>query len=464
MKLSLNTSELIKPSSLFITFCICFCAFTMDLWRAWHTDQTNFVWDVANYYSYLPAKFCNNNSFDFKAGNQVYLPDSPLGKKMPKVTYGMSILYAPFFALGYKVAYNQKSELDGFSEPFRTCIHWGSIFYGLLGLIFLRKFLLKFFSEWVTLFTLAISFFGTTLFYYTMGNSEMSHAYLFCLLSAFLLVAYNWHEKVTWTRTIFIGILLGIISLIRPTEILVGMIFVLWGVNGFASLKENIQKFLQYKWHVVVMFIVIFLLWLPQFLFWKEHAGKYFFFSYGDEKFFWTDPQIINILFSYRKGWITYSPLILLVFVGFFFMRDDVKKLRPVILGLLILNIYMLSCWWDWFFGGGFGARGFTQHIAYLSIPIASFCQFVITSSFFKGLWNYLRLLLIAFIFSGISLSIGQTYQYVKLYIHFNSMTNKAYWYVFGKYYLNPDEQGAWWGMIKEPDYQKLKSGENRDQ
>src|SRR3954468_6842446 len=101
----------------------------MDLWRAWHTKQTNFVWDIANYYSYLPAKFCNNNSFAFNPEVSQYLPASPKGEKISKVTYGMSILYAPFFALGYKIAINQNSPRDGFSEPFRTCIHWGSIFY-----------------------------------------------------------------------------------------------------------------------------------------------------------------------------------------------------------------------------------------------------------------------------------------------------------------------------------------------
>ncbi|MBK9284299.1 MAG: hypothetical protein IPM51_08235 [Sphingobacteriaceae bacterium] len=436
----------------------------MDLWRAWHFDQTNFVWDVANYYSYLPAKFCNNNSFDFKNGTEMYLPNGPNGQKMPKVTYGMSILYAPFFALGYKIAYNEKEALDGFSQPFRICIHWGSILYGLIGLIFLRNFLVKFFSEIVTVFTLAVCFFGTTLFYYTMGNSEMSHTYLFFLISGFLLLCYNWHEKVTWLRTTFIGILLGIISLIRPTEILVGAIFIFWGVNNFQSLKNNMQKFWQNKFHLVLIGLIILLIWIPQFLFWKNISGNYFFFSYGDEKFFWTDPQIINILFSYRKGWLTYSPLIWLVFIGFFFMKDEVKKLRPVILILLILNIYMLSCWWDWFFGGGFGARGFTQHIAYLSLPLASFFNFIFHSEKIKGLLNYLRLLVIAIVFSGISLSIGQTYQYVKLYIHFNAMSKESYWYIWGRYYLNEDEIGKWWGLIKSPDYEKLKSGEDRDQ
>jgi len=436
----------------------------MDLWRAWHFNQTNFVWDIANYYSYLPAKFCNNNSFDFKNGLEVYLPNGPDGEKISKVTYGMSILYAPYFALAYKIALNQGSPLDGFSEPFRTCIHWGSIFYALIGLILLRNFLIKFFNEAVVTITLAICFFGTTLFYYTMANSEMTHGYLFFLISGFLLATWHWHQKVTITKTVLLGFLIGIISLIRPTEILVGLIFVFWGVTGKEEFKNQISKFLKYKWHLVSMMVIVFLIWLPQLLFWKARTGSYFFFSYGDEKFFWGDPQIINILFSYRKGWLVYSPLISLVFIGFFFMKDEVKKLRPLILILLLVNLYMLSCWWDWFFGGGFGARAFCQHIAYLSLPIAAVCNYFINTEFTKKWMHHVKLLFFIIVFSGISFSVGNTYQFIKLYIHYNSTTKESYWYVFGKYYLDGEHEGKWWGKIKEPNYDKLRSGEDRDQ
>ncbi len=436
----------------------------MDLWRGWHFKETNFVWDVANYYSYLPAKFCNNNSFNFHNGNEDFLPASPLNEKMPKVTYGMSILYAPYFALAYKIAINQNSPRDGFSEPFATVIHWGSIFYSLFGLIFLRNFLIKFYNEFVVTVTLAICFFGTNLFYYTMAYSEMTHGYLFFLISAFLLTTYKWHEAPAIWKTFVIGLLLGIISLIRPTEILVALIFVFWNVNSRTAVKLQIAKFWKYKFHLLLMLILIILIWLPQLLFWKERTGSYFFFSYGDERFFWTDPQIINILFSYRKGWITYSPLIILVFAGFFFMKNESRKLRPVILSLLLINVYMLSCWWDWFFGGGFGGRPFTQHIAFLSLPLAACCNFFATESYFKQSLQFIRAIFFAVVFSGISLSVGQTYQYIKLYIHFNSTTKESYWHVFGKYYLDNHNAGIFWDKIKEPDYKKLQSGEDRTQ
>jgi hypothetical protein len=436
----------------------------MDFWRDWHKGKHNFIWDVAQYYAYLPAKFCNNDSFDFKNGVETYLPDAPLGGKMPKMTYGMSLMYAPFFGMGYKIAVNQDSPRDGFSEPFATCIHWGSILYGLLGLVLLRNFLIKFYSEKVVALTLAICFFGTTLFYYTLGNGEMSHSYLFFLISAFLLVTYHWHQSPSYRKSLLLGLILALIVLIRPTEIFLGLVFLFWNVSGFNELKERMGYFMKYKWHLLIMLALTVLIWIPQFMFWREKAGTYFYFSYEGERFFWTDPQIVNILFSYRKGWITWSPLIILVFLGFFFMKGAGRKLRPVILILLVLNVYVLSCWWNWFFGGSLGARGFTQHIAYLSLPLAACCHFFIESDNRKKYFVFLRVLFFAFVFSGMVLSVGQSYQFSQRYIHFDAMTKEAYWHVFGKYYMDEEEKNALWQKLKPHDDKKLRSGEDRNQ
>lgn len=436
----------------------------MDFWRLWHSGETGITWDVAQYYSYLPAKFCNNNSFNFTNGQEYNLPLSPRGERMPKFTYGMALLYSPFFALGYKVALNQKDPTDGYSEPFSTCLHWGSIIYGLLGLLLLRNFLVKYFDEKTTTLTLAIVFLGTNLFYYIVGWGEMSHGYLFFLNSALLLTVWHWHQKVTLARSFLIGLLIGIISLIRPSEIIVASIFVFWNVNGKREMKDQMLKLWQNKWHLMLMMFIGFLIWLPQLLFWKKMTGQYFYFSYTGERFFWTDPQVINILFSFRKGWLLYSPLVILAFIGFFFMKGEEKKLRPLLIILLISNIYILSCWWNWFFGGSFGARAFVQHLSWLAIPIAASCRFLMNPGNYRSFWQYGRYLFYAFVFCGIFLNLGQTYQYVNHMIHPTSMTKETYSLIFGKYYLNSNNKSAWWGTVKEADDQKLRSGEDRDQ
>lgn len=466
MKITLDKNLLAKPSVLLIIFCFCFSAVTMDLWRRWHFDQNNFVWDVANYYSYLPAKFLNNNSFEFKNDVDNFLGTSPTGQRISRGTYGMALMYSPFFALGYKVASNSNEQLTGFSEGFATCLHWGSIFYSLLGLIFLRNFLVKFFSEKTTTLTLVVVFFGTMLFYYTYGDSEMPHGYLFFLISSFLLANYHWQKKPRILLSIIIGIVFGLMVLIRPTEILNGFIFLLWGVKNFGDFKLQLNKLAKNWKFIILMAIAFIVIWIPQFIFWKQYTGTYFYSSYAalGEKFYWGDPQIMNILFSYRKGWVTYTPLILLAFAGFFFMKNEVAGFRWGVLLVLILNVYILSCWWDWFFGGCFGARGFCQHIAFLALPIASICNYFVEGVSKIRIFPVLKLVFIVFVFSGICFNVGQSYQYTKGLIHYNSMTSESYWLVFGKYELSGTYNGRYWNALKEPDYPKLKSGENRNQ
>jgi hypothetical protein len=459
--------KLNKLSIIFILAVTCFIVISMDAWRNWHKGQNTFSWDVANYYAYLPAYFGNNGSFEFNNPAFVddYLPKFPGdGKHIPKTTYGLALLYSPWYALGYKVAINQNDPRDGFSEPFATVLHWGTIFYTLLGLILLRNFLIKFYSEKVTTITLSVIFLGTSLFYYGVSIPEAPHSNLFLLFSAFLLVTYHWYQKQRFSLSVLLGFLLGLISIIRPTDLMIVFVFVFWSTEEKFSLKNKLMFFLKHYKHILIMMVAAILVWLPQMLFWKARTGQYLYFSYPGEQFFWGDPQIFNVLFSYRKGLFVYTPLIAFAFIGFFFMRNQLKGIRVVLLVLILLNIYIVSCWWDWFFGGCFAARAFVQHFAYLSIPLASLMAFVFETSASKIWSGALKLFTLLLVFLGIALNLFQSMQYTNGLIHHNSMSKKTYWLVFGKYKLNEQEQGEFWGSLKEPDYEKLRSGENRDQ
>lgn len=455
-----------KPTVIFFIFSVCFAFWFLDFWKPYNTAKkhNNFNWDIMNYYSYLPAKFCNNNSFDFHVGaDSLYLPIGPKDSFIPKTTYGMSLMYAPFFALGYKVAINQKSPLTGFSEPFATCIRWGSLFYVFMGLFFLRKFLLLWFSEMVTALTLFAVLYGTMLFNYTFSQSELTHGYLFALFSLFLYLTYRWHLEQKYILTLALGFVIGLIALIRPTEIFMLVFFVFWNVRSRAELKLKLRFLLGNYLHLLIILLVCVLLWVPQFLFWKEHAGTYFYFSYPGERFFWNDPQIVNILFSYRKGWVTYTPLVVAAFAGFVFIKNDFPLSKWVFILITALMVYVLSCWWDWCFGGCFGARAFCQYIAFLSIPLAFFIEFVFYSPktfLFKGL---LSACVLAFIFSCVCLNIGQTYQYNHSRIHPSGMTKKVYWEVFRTFQFRDDYVYQYWGGLKHPDYEAFKAGK-RDQ
>lgn len=456
-----------KPSIIFLIFCVCFAFWFVDFWAPYNSlkNGSSFQWDIFNYYSYLPAYFCNNGSFEFEPFiPNDFNPVGPLKTHLPKTTYGMSVMYAPFFAIAYKIAYNTGTPLNGFTREFVDLVHLGSIFYVIMGLFFLRKLLLVYFNETVTTITLFSVLFGSMLFMYTFSSSESAHGYLFCLFSIFLWLTYKWHLESKWSTTLAIGFVIGLISLIRPTEIIIVLFFIFWNVKTPQELLLKFRFFLSKYLHFVLIAAMGILIWIPQFIFWKHHTGNYLYFSYPGERFFWNDPQIFNILFSYRKGWITYTPLVVMAFVGFFFVKKDFPISKGLFVFLTALSVYVLSCWWDWFFGGCFGARGFCQNIAYLSFPIAFLIDaalFSLKKIPFKGL---LSLIVMAYVFSCVCLNVGQSYNYLHRKISPNAMSEKLYWEVFRTYNFKDDFHDTYWVYADEPDYEKLRSGEDRTQ
>ena len=84
------------------------------------------------------------------------------------------------------------------------------------------------------------------------------------------------------------------------------------------------------------LFIIIFfafLVWIPQLLYWKTVTGNYLFYSYADEGFFFLNPQILKGLFSYRNGWLIYSPVMFFALLGIPFLYRYAKDFfLPVML------------------------------------------------------------------------------------------------------------------------------------
>ena len=286
----------------------------------------------------------------------------------------------------------------------------------------------------------------------------MTHGHLFMLFSAQLLLTYHWYKEPTYAKSILLGLVMGLACLIRQTEVFAATIFVFWMTDSFSSLKERLFFFLKSYQHLLLMALVAVALWIPQFLFWKYKTGSYFYFSYPGERFFWNDPQIINVLFSYRKGWLVYSPLIMLAFIGFFLMKDELKKSRFILVTFILITIYMLSCWWDWHFGGCFCARGFMQYTAFLAIPIAAVVNYI--AHLQNKFTPYIQMTFFGIVFSGICLNIGQTYQYNSGLIHFDSMNRKTYWLIFNKYKLSQQETEKFWKELEVPNYKKMREGE----
>ncbi len=420
----------------------------------WNESKKIIGSDVASYYTFLPAIFIYDDlKLNFYDQNKpkfmmkVYFDILNNGKKFIKTTYGLSLLYSPFFFISHAVSCLTGNPADGYTYIYKIGLICSSIFYFGLGLFFLRKILLKYYSEFSTSLTLLVAGIGTNMLHYVIVEPAMPHVYNFCLIILFIYATIKWHDKPGWLNSLLIGVIGGLIILIRPTNILVILLFVFWNINSRASAKAQFQKFIKNYYLILFIIAIGFVFWIPQFFYWHYMTGDYFFISYGDRAYFFlNDPEITNILFSYRKGWLLYTPLMIFALIGVFFLyRYNNKRFIPVLI-FTFANIYLLASWCFWWFGGSFGSRGFIDSYGVMAIPMAAFFTWCFRQKIM------IRLLFVIVVFILIWFNTFQVRQYYRGAIHWSDMTKKAYWETF----LSLKKTKRFPSLLEKPPYNEV--------
>lgn len=438
-----------------VLFLIIAATFWYQLFSKRWLKKEVIVWDVSTYYVYLPATFIYKDySYCFtKNFPAQYVWHTEDCKTIPvKMSMGMAMLYAPFFIVAHLLAPYTGYPPDGYSQIYHLAINLCALSYFMLGLIYLRKWLRRYFSDITVGISILLITIGTNLWHYAGEETGMSHVYNFSLIVLWIYTLEKWLEKPVWKYTFLLGVLTGIITLIRPTNAIIIVLFALWQVSSWKTLQFRLV-FLWQQWHKILpMTVFALLVWLPQMFYWNYVANKWFYYSYGEEGFFFTKPKILKGLFSYRKGWLVYNPVIWISVAGMYFLYTH-QRLRGFLLGTVVLMsifIYITFSWWCWWYGGSYGGRVMIDVYFFCTIPIASITEKIVTD---KKVWIK---------YSGIALgvfliyhSIFQTFQYNSSAIHSDSMNKTLYWKQFLKY--KPIEGRD--SLLTPPNYQKALKG-----
>ncbi len=407
--------------------------------------------DVVEYYQYLPGLFVHHDlNFGFLKqntqswGHKFWLLKSPTGRTVGRMSIGMAMVYMPFFLAAHALAPLLGFAADGFSLPYQVSVVVAGLFYFLAGLYLLALFLLRYFKPYPIFLGLLILIFGSNLYHYLTSETGMPHVAGFGLLAAFIYFTARYFDSPSIKRIIVPALLYGLICLIRPSGVIAILLFVLYDVSSVKILKSRILFLVSHLHHLAVMIALFLVVWFPQLLYWKIQTGSWLFFTYGlkNEAFFFTNPQIINQLFSYRNGWLVYSPIMVLAFTGLFISYKRFKGLANPVLIYMLLNIYILSSWWCWWFVS-FGNRAYIESYALMAIPMVGFISFVIAR-----IWFY-RVLFTAVIGLFVFINFLQTNQFRNGALHYDSMTKEAYWYHF---FTRWGEDGYYRRLVP-PDY-----------
>lgn len=398
-------------------------------------------WDFFGYYLYLPATFVYHDlgiedhswldgiHSKYKPSTTAYQTSPGKdGKQIIIYNIGLAIIYTPGFLVADAIADGSAYARDGFSKPYQLAPQITAFLFTLLGIFMFRKICLLFFSDGLTALLLPIILIGTNYFFQVTYDGVMPHNFLFTLNCFVLWYTIKWHETRKLKHIALLALFLGFATICRPTDLIWIIVPVFWGVYDKASF---IEKWTYLKSHVstalTFLFILIAMLFI-QLAYVKYASGNFFAINKHGESFSFFDPYTLKFLFSFRKGWLVYTPIMIFAIIGFYFLKKQNKFIWISLFVFFAVNLYVLSSWECWWYGGGaFSERPMVETYVMMGIPMGYFLSWVADSK----LWIKISLgLFMPFL---IFLNLFQTWQFLNGIIHLERTTQAYYWKVFLK-------------------------------
>lgn len=402
--------------------------------------------DVYGYYLHLPAVIIHHDvgivdRTWVDALNAKYQKNIPFYQVVPGINHrmvniyptGLAICNLPFFLVAHISAGWFGYARDGLSTPYQIMIIIAGLFYGIMGMWLLRKILLRFFSDKLSAIVLLAIGLGTNLYYYATYDCPMPHITLFCLDTLILLLTIKWHASSKPFLAIALGLLIGLVTITRPSEIVWILVPLLWGIDGWKAVKEKLSLFKKHFLQLLLFAAGMIAVGSIQLFYWKFTSGHWISNNHG-EVFDFFRPFTIDVLFSYKKGWLLYTPMMILAIIGIFILYKRNRKLFVPIIVFFLANLWFISSWECWWYAASFGQRPFVESYGLMALPLGFFLQAI------AG--NKIRIIISSIVILAISfLNQFQGWQLYRGILHYELTTKAYYWKVFCRVHPPPDSR-----------------------
>ncbi|RMG55444.1 MAG: hypothetical protein D6722_27840 [Bacteroidetes bacterium] len=339
----------------------------------------NRIWsDMEGYYAYLPAVFIYG-SFDRDSlplhTPQEFKAHPETGRINLRFTYGVALMEAPFFGLAHLITkrgwFRTKKFPTGFTQAYSDALVAAALVYTFWGLWLLMGLVRQQQGDWAAVLLAVLLFWGSNLWFYAVVQSGMSHAYSFFLFAVLVWHTPRWLARPSLGNYALMGALVGLITLLRPTNAVVVLYPLLAGVTRWPDFTARLGGLLRQWPGLLLAAGAVLLLWLPQFAYWHHISGQWLYDSYEGYGFtHLLSPRLGAVLFSPRNGWWVYSPLMILPVLAVFWALFQQKGQGLPALLPLLLTLYLCGSWFEWWFGSSYGFRPVIEYYALMALPM----------------------------------------------------------------------------------------------
>jgi len=255
---------------------------------------------------------------------------------------------------------------SGLTNDFFILICLVSVFYVFIGLYLSYALVSHFFSKKSALMAVVFLFLASPLFSFTFILPSFSHGVSFFSVTLFLYLVVKYEENPFWA--LLTGLAAGLMVLVRVQNVF----YLIFPLIFFLRDRKGIKIT---RWKIVLFLFAFLTVFSSQLLTWKLLNGSFLTPSSAAENMAvlhqWFNPVLLKQLFHLRFGLFSFTPIMLLGFLGLFFLWKDHP--RSAVSGLLIfgLILYFNSTKSDWYGVGLYGARRFISFLPFLTIGFA---------------------------------------------------------------------------------------------
>lgn len=425
------------------------CVFLVS-YRAAHVHTQEISWDAFGYYLYLPATFIHadpllddaswvheaNETYEL-TGTVYQLTRNDAGEPMYFFLMGMALFYAPIFLIAHFLALLLGFPADGFSSPYQITMALGCMIYVILGLIYLRKVLLRYFSEGIAATTLLLVVFGTNYIEHLTTKNLETMSVLFMLCTMVIWHTIRWYDTSRQKHLFSLAVFAALMILVKPSEGLILWIPLLWGITGWSGVRSRLSFFWEKRTGIVLSIGIALLIGMPQLLYWYLKTGSPIFDSYINPGvgLDFLNPHLGDVLFSYRKGWLWYTPLIWFALIGSALVVRKHAAFALPLVAYVLTELWLVSSWSEWWYGGAFSCRPMIITYPMLALALA----FLLKNLLAQRAW--IRYAISTLIGLTVFLNLFKWWQFHEGIIDPYRMTKAYFWATFLDTEWNADHQ-----------------------
>lgn len=343
-----------------------------------------FVGDGFGYYIYLPSLIIDG---DLDLSNQLAHQDQQAEQRWYRLVprtgrrgncfqVGCAVLWSPFFVLAHAMvltlnAFGASIPVTGFGLAYELPVYCGSFAYGLIGVAFMRRLIIRLWDARIANISTFYIAAGTALAAYLWFEPDMSHVPSACLIAAFLFYLHRAYladsvDSRTWG---VIGILLGVIASVRAPDVLIGAGALAVGIRQWIRLHLPFTTAANCAVACAAGAIVGF---LPQMAVWTVlYGGPLTRPPAVYEKMNWSSPDLVNYLWSTKRGVFVWTPVVAFATVGALWGALRGPGFLRYAFGILALGFYFNCIIPQWWVGASFSERRLVDYSVFLAIGIA---------------------------------------------------------------------------------------------